>query len=46
MLELGEYSSDDYDYLKWLQDRVLDNEQYFEALNIFIYALSEEYGPV
>jgi hypothetical protein len=46
MLELGEYRSDDYDYLKWLQDRVLDNEQYFEALNIFIYALSEEYGPV
>lgn len=45
-LELGEYGVEDYDYLKWIEDRVLDNEQYFEALNTIIYALSEEYGPV
>jgi hypothetical protein len=45
-LELGKYSVEDYDYLKWVEDRVLDNEQYFEALNTIIYALSEEYGPV
>lgn len=45
-LELGEYGVEDYDYLKWIEDRVLDNEQYLEALNTIIYALSEEYGPV
>lgn len=45
-LELGEYGVEDYDYLKEISDRVLDNEQYFEALNTIIYALSEEYGPV
>lgn len=45
-LELGEYSYADYDYLKEILDRVLDNEQYFEAVNTIIYALSEEYDPV
>ena len=45
-LELGEYTSADYDYLKWIEDRVLDNEQYFEAVNTLIYVLGEEYGPV
>lgn len=45
-LELGEYTSFDYDYLKEIEDRVLDNDQYFEAVNAIIYALGEEYGPV
>ncbi len=45
-LELGEYTVDDYDYLQRLIDKVVDNEQYFKALNIIIYALAEEYGPV
>lgn len=45
-LELGEYGYEDYDYLKEILDRVLDNEMYFEAVNTHVYVLSVEYGPV
>ena len=43
-LELGEYTRDDYDYLFFVRDRVADRKLYSKAINVFISALSEEYG--
>jgi hypothetical protein len=43
-LELGEYTRDDYEYLFYISGLVADNDYYYEAINVFIAALSEEYG--
>lgn len=43
-LELGEYSRDDYEYLFYIQDTVIENSYYHKAIQTFIFALSEEYG--
>lgn len=43
-LELGEYTRDDYDYLFIVRDMVVENINYYEAIGVFIVALSKEYG--
>lgn len=43
-LELGEYTRYDYEYLFFVCDIVVDRKLYFKAINVFISALSEEYG--
>jgi hypothetical protein len=43
-LELGEYSRDDYEYLFYIQNTVIENSYYYKAIQTFIFALSEEYG--
>jgi hypothetical protein len=43
-LELGEYTGEDYDYLFFIREMVVDNTNYYKAIGVFIAALSEEYG--
>ena len=43
-LELGEYTREDYEYLFHIRRLVLENEIYYEAIEVFIIALSGEYG--
>lgn len=43
-LELGEYTRDDYEYLFWLINKCVEDEQFYWAIGVFIEALSEEYG--
>lgn len=43
-LELGEYTREDYEYLFFVHDMVVDNINYYEAIGVFIGALSKEYG--
>jgi len=43
-LELGEYTKDDYEYLFYIQDTVIEHSRYYKAIGTFIAALSEEYG--
>ena len=43
-LELGEYTADDLDYLRYIEGVVIDNDEYFNVICQFIYALSQEYG--
>ena len=44
LLEIGEYTRDDYEYLFWLDEKCTDNEEYHWAIGVFIRALSDEYG--
>jgi hypothetical protein len=43
-LELGEYSREDYDYLFYIHEIVVDDAKFYKAISTFIGALSEEYG--
>lgn len=44
LLELGEYTKDDYEYLFWLREKCAGYEEYEWSIGVFIRALSEEYG--
>ena len=44
LLELGEYTRYDYEYLFWLRERCAGYGEYGWAIGVFIGALSEEYG--
>lgn len=44
LLELGEYTENEYEYLFWLREKCAGYEEYDWAIGVFIGALSEEYG--
>ena len=43
-LELGEYTFEDLEYLKWLRKQISAAKGYDDAIGIFVRALSSEYG--
>lgn len=43
-LGLGEYTRDDFEYLFFICDIVVDHKFYYKAINVFISALSEKNG--
>ena len=43
-LELGEYTREDYEYLFFVHEMVVDNINYYKAIGTFIGALYKEYG--
>ena len=43
-LELGEYTFEDLEYLKWLRTQTSAVKDYGDAVGIFVRALSSEYG--
>ena len=43
-LELGEYSFEDLEYLKWIRPQASSIKKYSYAIGIFVRVLSSEFG--